>query len=106
MVDKKKNRPNQYTPIDDELSPAHAMVQSANLLDHASLNAIQSQDFDKMVTAAKCWAELGQVIGMVAESAESAEEVDLTTETEVLGFRSEEEREEYEDRAKRRKEKK
>ena len=98
-------KPNKYTPIDDELSPAHAMIQSANLLDHASVNAIQSQDFDKMVTAAKCWAELGQVIGMVAES-EVTEEIELTTETEVIGFRSEEEREDYEDRARRRKENK
>lgn len=96
-------KPNSYEPIDTELSPAHALVQSANMLDRASLHAIRCDDFDSMMTAARGWAELSQIIGSVAEA---AQELDITTETEVLGFRSEEEREEYEDRARRRKESK
>lgn len=102
MVDKRK--PGRYIPIDSELSPDHAMVQSATLLDHAAYNAIQSNDFDKLVTAAKCWAELGQIIGIVANGEE--EEIEVISETEILGFRSEEEREDYEDRAAKRKGKK
>jgi hypothetical protein len=93
-------KPNAYEPIDAELSPAHALVQSATVLDYAAINAIKANDFDRMMVVARGWAELSQVIGNVAESAN--EEVELTSETEVLGFRSEEEREEYEDRARRR----
>lgn len=98
------DKPNEYTPISDELSPQHALVQSATLLDHAAVHALHCNDFDKIMAVAQAWGEFSQVIGMIAGS--SDEEHEVTTETEVLGFRCEEEREEYEDRARKRKEKK
>lgn len=97
-------KPNEYDPISNELSPQRALVQSATLLDHAAIHALHCNDFDKIMSVAQAWGEFSQVIGMIASAAE--EEHELTTETEVLGFRCEEEREEYEDRARKRKERK
>lgn len=99
----KKAKPNDYEPISDELSPSHALVQSAILLDYAAVHAIRCDDFEKLMMTAQAWAELSKAISNFGPDAHS-EEIELTTETEILGFRSEEEREEYEDRAKRRKE--
>lgn len=100
------DKPNEYTPISDELSPQHALVQSATLLDHAAIHALHCNDFDKIMAVAQAWGEFSQVVGMVAAKMEEDEEHELTSETEVLGFRCEEEREEYEDRARKRKERK
>lgn len=98
-------KPNDYDPISNELSPDRALIQSATLLDHAATHALHCNDFEKIMAVAQAWGEFSQVIGMIASSKEE-EEHEVTSETEVLGFRCEEERQEYEDRARKRVERK
>lgn len=92
---KKKQKRIRYTPLGNHLNPESALVQAALLLDEAAHDAIESKNNESMATVARGWMELGAVLHnmTVGAAEEDAEEEDLTSDTHILGFGSEEARE-------------
>lgn len=102
---KKKNKRQKrirYTPLAKYLNPESALVQAALLLDEAAHDAIESKNSKSMATVARGWMELGAVLHNITEASsgeEEPEEEDLTSETHIMGFGSEEAREVAEENA-------
>ena len=93
----KKSKRNRYSPLGKYLNADTSMVQAALLLDEAAHNALESKDTEHIAGVARGWMELGAVLHNMSVGAVGGEEddeaEDVTSETETLGFRSQEARE-------------
>lgn len=94
---KKSKKRNRYSPLGKYLNADTSMVQAALLLDEAAHNALESKDTEHIAGVARGWMELGAVLHNMSVGAVGGEEddeaEDVTSETETLGFRSQEARE-------------
>lgn len=94
---KKQKRP-RYESIGEFLNPESALCQAALLLDEAAHQAIQSNDNAAMQGVSRGWMELGAVLHNISvasgeEEFDEDEAEDVTSETRIMGFRQEKQRE-------------
>ena len=95
---KKQKRP-RYESIGEFLNPESALCQAALLLDEAAHQAIQSNDNAAMQGVSRGWMELGAVLHNISVAGgdegfdEDEEEHDVSSETRIMGFRQEKQRE-------------
>jgi hypothetical protein len=92
-----ERKPKHYDKIKDSIDLTVSIIQAATMLDEAGEEAIRTGDTSAMLGVAAGWIQLGATLLGEQPEGQGEEEHEVLTDTSVMGFASQQAREEMED---------